>query len=92
MFRTNLAVHHHEHSIIYCITQFGTVGTMVQASLAVLKQLDSPARLYRLYCVCNTVYYAVFLMMDDWIRSKHVEQRKNCGINLIVRIVHLVDH
>ena len=25
MFRTNLVVHHQEHSIIYCSTQFGTV-------------------------------------------------------------------
>ena len=32
-FRTNLVVHHHEHGIIYCITQFGTIGTIVQASL-----------------------------------------------------------
>ena len=38
-FRTNLVVHHQEHGIIYCITQFGTIGTIVQASL------DSSARL-----------------------------------------------
>ena len=31
--------------------------------------------------LCNTVYYAVLLMMNDQIRSKHVEQTKNCGIN-----------
>ena len=41
VFRTNLVVHHQEHGIIYCITQFGTIGTIVQASL------DSPARLYQ---------------------------------------------
>ena len=29
MFRTNLIVHHQEHGIIYCITQFGTIGTIV---------------------------------------------------------------
>ena len=29
MFRTNLVVRHQEHGIIYCITQFGTVGTIV---------------------------------------------------------------
>ena len=29
MFRTSLVVHHQEHDIIYCITQFGTVGTIV---------------------------------------------------------------
>ena len=38
MFRTNLVVHHQEHSIIYCITQYNR---------------------------CNTVYYAVLLMMND---------------------------
>ena len=34
MFRKNLVVHHQEHHIIYCITQFGTI---VQASLAAMK-------------------------------------------------------
>ena len=29
MFRTSLAVHHQQHGIIYCITQFGTIGTIV---------------------------------------------------------------
>ena len=29
MFRTNLVVHHKEHGIIYCITQFGATGTIV---------------------------------------------------------------
>ena len=29
MFRTNLVVHHQEHGVIYCITQFGTIGTIV---------------------------------------------------------------
>ena len=29
MFRTNLVVHHQEHGMIYCITQFGTIGTVV---------------------------------------------------------------
>ena len=32
--------------------------------------------------LCNTVYYAVLLMMNDQIRSKHVEQRKNCGMKI----------
>ena len=56
LFRTNLVVHHQEHGIIYCITQFGTIGTIVQVSLA------------RLTCTTklrNTVYYYVFLMMND---------------------------
>ena len=30
--------------------------------------------------LCNTVYYAVLLMMNNWIRSKHVERTKNCGL------------
>ena len=30
MFRTNLVVHHQEHCLVYCITQFGTI---VQASV-----------------------------------------------------------
>ena len=29
MFRKNLVVHHQERGIIYCITQFGTIGTIV---------------------------------------------------------------
>ena len=33
IFRTNLAVHHQQHGIIYCITQFGTIGTIVQVRL-----------------------------------------------------------
>ena len=32
--------------------------------------------------MCNTVYYVVFLMMNDQIRSKHVEQTKHCGIKI----------
>ena len=42
--------------------------------------------------LCNTVYYAVLLMMNDYILSKSVEETKNCGIKLIIRIVHLVGH
>ena len=29
MFRTSLVVHHQEHGIKYCITQFGIIGTIV---------------------------------------------------------------
>ena len=76
MFRRNLVVHHQEHSIIYCITQFGTIGTIVQASL------DSHDSTIVPIVLCNTVYYAVLLMMNDWILSKHVEQTKNCGIKI----------
>ena len=83
MFRTNLLVHHQEHGMTCCITQCGTV---VQATLAALKlwsylQLQSSQScLHDCTKLCNTVYYAVLLMMDDWIRSKHVEQTKNCEI------------
>ena len=52
MFRKDLVVHHQQHGIIYRITQFGTI---VQASLADSKQLDSPARLYRLYYVIQYI-------------------------------------
>ena len=72
---------------MYCITVF---GTLLQASLAALKQLDSPDSTNVPIVLCNTVYYAVLLMTNDKIRSKHAEQTKNCGIKLIIRIVHLV--
>ena len=65
MFRTNLVVHHQELGIVYYITQFGTVGTIVQASLAASKQLDSPDSTILLIVLCNTVYYAVLMMMND---------------------------
>ena len=32
--------------------------------------------------LCNTVHYFVLLMMNDWIRSKRIEQTKNCGIKI----------
>ena len=32
--------------------------------------------------LCNTVYCTVLLMMKDQIRSKHVEQTKNCEIKI----------
>ena len=57
VFRTNLVVHHQQHGIIYCITQFGTI---VQASLAASRQprLHDCTECTKL---CNTVYYAVLL-------------------------------
>ena len=48
---------------MYSTTQFGTIGTIVQASLAAIAA--------RVACtivqivLCNTVYYAVLLMMND---------------------------
>ena len=87
MFRTNLVVHHQEHSIIYCITQFGTIGTIVlSGESSCFEQLDSPDSTIVPIVLCNAVYYAVLLMVNDWIRSKHVEQVKNCGIKLIIKI------
>ena len=37
-----------------------------------------------LYCteLCNAVFCFVLLMMNDWIRSKHVEQAKNFWIKI----------
>ena len=32
-FRTNLVVHHQQHGIIYCITQFGTIVKKILAAL-----------------------------------------------------------
>ena len=32
MFRTNLVVHYQEHGIMYCVIQFGTIGTVVLAA------------------------------------------------------------
>ena len=32
--------------------------------------------------LCNTVYYAVLLTMNNQILSKHVEQTKNCGMKI----------
>ena len=60
VFRTNLVVHHQQHCIIYCITQFGTIGTVVQAS----RPASNCTRLHDCTdCtkLCNTVYYAVRL-------------------------------
>ena len=51
-------------------------GTIVQAGL------DSSARLYRCTKLCNTVYYAVLLMMNDWTRSKHVKETNSYGIKI----------
>ena len=41
MFRTNLVVHHQEHIIIYCITQFGTIGTIGTMRRAADERADS---------------------------------------------------
>ena len=45
MFRTNLVVHHQEHSIIYCITQYNRYNRVGESSCS--KQLNSPIRLYK---------------------------------------------
>ena len=41
-------------------------------------KLSNTGQVYLHVCtkLCNTVYYAVLLMMNEWIRSKHVEQQK----------------
>ena len=48
------------HNILYCT--HSTIGTIMQASLADLKQLGSPARLCRLY---QTVQYSVLCRAPD---------------------------
>ena len=83
MFRKNLVVNHQGHGIIYCITQFSTIDTIVQAIPAALRlRLTYSLKAAGLACtivpivpivLCNTVYYAMLLMMNDWIRSKHVQ-------------------
>ena len=34
------------------------------------------------FCTVGTIYYAVLLMMNYYVLSKHVEQTKNCGIKI----------
>ena len=50
MFRTNLVVHHQEHGTIYCITEYNRYNRAVCTDCTKL---------------CNTVYCAVLLMMND---------------------------
>jgi hypothetical protein len=71
MFRTNLVVHHQDYGIIYCITQYNQYNRAYSTIVPIV-----------LIVLCNTVYNAVLLMMNDSIRSKHVEQTKNCGIKI----------
>ena len=54
-------VHHQEHGIIYCITQFGTIVLSGESSCW---QLDSPDSTIVPIVLRNTVYYAVLLMMN----------------------------
>ena len=79
MFRTGLVVHHQEDGIIYCITHTVQSVQSVQSCRRGYTRLQDCTDCTEL---CNTVYYAVLLMMNDWIRSKHVEQIKNCGIKI----------
>ena len=47
---------------MHCITQFGTIGTIVQANPTAE---SSWIRLHDCTKLCNPVYYAVLLMMKD---------------------------
>ena len=69
MFRKNLVVRHQEHGIIYCITQFGTI---MQASPAAIAA--GIACMIVTIVLCNAVYYAVPLIIDERLGSKHVQQ------------------
>ena len=76
MFRTNLVVHQQEHGIIYCTTHYNRYNRAGESSQTRLHDCTDCTKL------CNTVYYAVLLMMNDQFRSKHVQQTKNCGIKI----------
>jgi hypothetical protein len=56
MFRTNLVVHHQQHRIIYCITQFGTIGTIV---------LSGESSSYRCTILIINFYSTVFKKIDN---------------------------
>ena len=75
----NLVVHHREHGIIYCITQFGTIGTIVLYSTIV------PIVLYN----------AVLCRASDDEQLDSFETctaDKKLWNKLFIRIVHLVGH
>ena len=59
MFPTNLVVHHQERDIIYSITQYNRYNRAGESSWTRLHDCTDCTKL------CNTVYYAVFLMMND---------------------------
>ena len=82
MFRTNLVVHHHEHGIIYCITQFGTIGTIVQSSL---QDFTNCAMQYSILCRAPD---------DERLDSFETcrADKKLWNKKLIIRIVRLVGH
>ena len=77
MFRANLVVHHQEHGIIYCIIQYNWYNRYNRVGeSSCSKQLDSPDSTIVPTVLCNTLYYAVLLLMNEGIRSKRVEQTK----------------
>ena len=53
LFRKNLVVYHQEHGIIYCITRHNLVQSCCKHNCTDCTKL------------CNTVYYAVLLTMND---------------------------
>ena len=53
------SLHHQEH-----ITQFGTIGTIVQACTVLHSTIVQACTIVPIV-LCNTVYYAVLLMMND---------------------------
>ena len=54
MFRTNLVVHHQEQGIMYCITQHNLYNLAYSTVVPIVPIV-----------LCNTVYFAVLLMMND---------------------------
>ena len=57
IFRTDLVVHHQKHGIIYCITQHNRYNRYNRALSTIVPIVP--------IVLCNTVYYAVLLMMND---------------------------
>ena len=81
MFRTNL-VHHQEHGIIYCITQYNRYNRACESRLACTIVPIVPN------CVIQ------YIIPCSWWTSNSFEtcRAKNRGIKKFIRIVHLVGH
>ena len=85
-FRTNAVVHHQEHSIIYCITQFGTIGTILQPSVLMTNKMHNSY---------NQFYSTVFCLLYIF-RTNLVVHHQEHGIiycitqsgTIVVRLYH----
>jgi hypothetical protein len=91
MFRTNLVVHHQEHCLIYCITQYNRYNLYNRAGESScyevvgksFRQLHSSStRLPDCTKLPDTLYYAVLLTMNEFETCR---ARKNCGIKIVYK-------